>query len=337
MQLKEKEITLLEGMFSVDCQAHLDTLTCPEATEEDFAALENCLNHYFQYDNIKEFITKSLIEKTKEVVCLFKPQKNKEKGNWNGFKKLSQFIVNYCDEKSIGAFTTFLLTNKLPTHFFIFLQELVQRGSDTREHQKVFESLIFIHQYSLEIINKYLSIVNQEPFDLVKHLLAREHFASVIYYIRKINSEKDYDLIGLQIVPSILENFVGQDASYFGMIMSVAEGSPNHLQNLLRNCKQFGNVEARYAHYMAVNQAHNISAIKNLMSYLAIHNPEIISTFEDRLLKDTRPHLLVNYATEVSNSNKRKVLVRLVEIKDEEFIVKFIKNFPTFRSLMPML
>lgn len=46
--------------------------------------------------------------------------------------------------------------------------------------------------------------------------------------------------------------------------------------------------------------------------------------------------VIIRYLNIIPNS-KRKVLIHLIDLKQENALVEFIKNFPEFDSLLPML
>lgn len=342
MELNQRTIDRLEKMFAKDCQIAIEILAYQGMSEEQYSQFEDCLKVFSQYDDLREFISETLVDKGKEVARLYRRVQPKEEDMKNilSFRRLAKIITKFCDQESIGIFSSFLLTDKLPTHFFIFLEEMIAKGLDTTEAQKIFESLISTHSYDLNLINKYLSIIKQDAYGLTKNLVQRSHYAGMVRYIRELNTNKDsgrLTLLSEQIVPSLLENYTGDRTHYLGILMSIISGGTDFIKELTHDSKHIGDCEEFFGKYLIANHFHDMVVIKNLMAYLEANNPKLVPIMEEKCLGDTRPYLLIQYASEVPTSNKRKVLVRLVELKDEGFLVEFIKKFPAYSSLMPML
>ena len=66
-----------------------------------------------------------------------------------------------------------------------------------------------------------------------------------------------------------------------------------------------------------------------------------LSKFEINFAQSADSNSLLTYAKEFSASNKRLILRHIVDkrtnIKDDQNLVEFIRAFPEFKSLMPML
>ena len=143
--------------------------------------------------------------------------------------------------------------------------------------------------------------------------------------------------MGEQIVPSVIENYIGDRTHYMGITMSVAECGADFLKELLHDNAHIGECEEYFGKYLVSNHAHNILLIKHFMAYLEINNPTAIPSLEESFLKDIGVDTIYRYGIEVPISNKRKVLISLIELKNEKYLVEFIKKFPAYQSLMPML
>jgi midasin (ATPase involved in ribosome maturation) len=335
MEFSQKVVSRLETMFAKECQTAIDILAYQGMSEEQYLSFETSLNTFFKYDDLKDFITESLIKKTKEVARRFKPS---EPESWLSFRRLAKLIVKFGDRESLSITSSFLLTGKLPFHFFVLLEEIVEGGLETHEYQKIFESLIVTHQYDLDIINQYMKIVQQDSYGLTKRLLQNSNYGGLVRYIRSLSMDAGRKkILQEQVAPSILENFTGDRTHYMGITMSITECGTDCVKELLHDSNQFKDCEEFFGKYLTSNHSSNLPVIKNFISYLEINNPKSIPSVEEAFLQRAGIHILIQYALQVPTSNKRKVLMRLIELGDEDYVVEFIKKFPNFRSLMPML
>ena len=82
-----------------------------------------------------------------------------------------------------------------------------------------------------------------------------------------------------------------------------------------------------------------ILAIKHYCEYIYNKNPDIFFYFENKLLSSNNiiPITLLEYVNVVSFSSKRIVLKKLVQLGAEKELVLFIKKFPEYQNLLPML
>jgi len=188
MELRQKDINRLETMFARECQIAIDTLAYHGMSEEQYATFETCLNTFIKYNDLKDFISGTLLSKIKEASRFFYPDK---KENWFSFRKLVRLLIKFSDEESVDVFVSFLLTGRRPHHFFVLLEEMVSNNMNTASAQKVFESLIATHNYDLDIINKYMSVIKQDAYGFTKRLVENSHYGGLCRYIRTLGLDMD--------------------------------------------------------------------------------------------------------------------------------------------------
>jgi hypothetical protein len=253
--------------------------------------------------------------------------------NLISFRNLAKLIINLGDKNSLNIFCTHLLVNAYPNHFLIFLEEMSNKGKDTLEAEKIFISLISIHNYDCQIIDQYLKIINQDASYLTKQLLQNSLSRSLCHLIRKTDMKHWKG----HIIPTILQYYTGDKIVYLDIVLQIVQVTPDFTEILLKNNKHIGSCQDDFAQYLINYFNNNLPAIKNFSFFLQDNDPESFLKFENDYLQVARPDLILQFALQVAFSNKRKILIRLVEIKNESILVEFIKNFPEYDSLMPML
>lgn len=322
----------LEAGFAREISNVIDSLAYYGMSDEKLFAFENALNTFLKFEDIKEFVLDSLFEKAKEVAKIIKPH---DKERFLSFRKIMRLILKFGDQDSVNIFSTFLLTDKLPSHFFVLLEEMVARKVEYKEAEKSFLSLIPTQEYDREIVERYLQIIGKDVSYLTQRLLQSSIYISVNRFIRIATSEQLRD----HVVPTILTHYTGDRTHYLGIVAEIMQLTNEFSPTLLKEHQHIGLCEEAFAKYATDYSWYNIKLIKNFAIYLQEHNPQTWPKFEDYFLEYIKGQtdILIKYAEEVPNANKRKVLIRLIEAKNETKLVEFIKKFPSFASLLPML
>lgn len=252
------------------------------------------------------------------------------------FRTLAKSILFFGDQNSIDIFSTHLLSTTMTDKFLTLLDLMVEQKRPTREMENAFISLISIHGYDIKIINQFLEVLGQSPSYLATHLMNDHNYNVLKLYIRQLG-ENFSEIILQHIVPSVLAtDFRSREKDYFGVAEELLKIAPQLMETLLCQSK-LGDCRLGFQHYLlSKDQISDFSVIKNFIHYLS-ECPERMSHFEDCFLERDKAKEILEYALEIPHSDKRKVLKRLVELKKEAVLVKFIENFPEYSSLLIML
>lgn len=251
------------------------------------------------------------------------------------FRTLVKSLLLFSDKDSIDILSTHLLTNIMPEKFLTLLEVMVAKKVDTKEMENTFASLISIRHFDLKTINQFLEILNKDPSYLANNLLNDSNYGVLKNYISQLGKDSP-ETLERYITPSILANFKGSDIQYFELVEEVVKVMPSLIKTLLHDNVRLGVCESPFQNYLIKTRISDLLVVKNFISYLA-YDLVKFNYFEDSFLSFADAECIVEYALQVSASNKRKILKRLVELKKENFLVKFIENFPEYDSLLLML
>jgi hypothetical protein len=323
----------LEVGFAEQIGRVIDKLVYAEFSEEETLTFINSLKTFLKFDDLKDYILDALFDKIKEVAKLIKPH---DQVRFSSFRKLIKILLTFTDQETLGALQTFLVRDNLSDHFFVLLEEMVVKEVNTKEAEGLFISLIGLHDISLKLINRFLKILNKDAAYLAIHLLQNSNYLGLRRFISQLGSEHGEELEQL-VVPVILQHYIGDRTHYLGLTLEVVCVAPQLTHTLLHDASAIGLCEKAFSDYLITNHVSNIVAIKNFLLYLQQYNPQNFIAFEDAFLRTARVDLILQYALQTTFSNKRKILRRLVECKHEATLVEFIKNFPEYDALLPML
>jgi hypothetical protein len=193
----------------------------------------------------------------------------------------------------------------------------------------------------LEHIKKFLLIIEKDSAYLTFALLDHKLFPSLRSYIRRLDSKELENIV----VPIIVKNYRCRYSitesmdkwKYFHLILETLLVSEKIIRPLLLDCPEIGDCQDAFTHFLLSEHSYSLTAVKNYLGYLAEHNPQALSPFEDKLLETDKEHLIRQYALHLPLNNKRKILRLLISSKQEDTLVEFIKKYPEFESLLPML
>lgn len=330
MDIVERE--RLETRFAREISRVIDTLAYSGMSDENFSAFENSLTTFIKFDDIGFFVLDSLFEKAREVAKIIKPH---DKERFLSFRKIMRLILKFGDPDSINIFSTFLLTNKLPFHFFVLLEEMIAQGKEYKESEKSFLPLISVQEYNREVVERYLEIIGKDISYLTERLLNSSIYISMERFIRIATPEQ----IRQHIVPSLMAHYTGDRTHYLRLVSEIMQLTTEFSPVLLQEHKHIGPCEDPFIQYVTSTIYHNLKLIKNFAIYLQEHNPKVWTRFENNYIDwvKNQGKILIQYAEVVPNANKRKVLIALIDSKNERWVVEFIKKFPAFSSLLPML
>lgn len=328
-----RERAELEVQFTKQLDIVIDGMVQDNFSENDIVIFTDTVKTFLGFFDLRQYVLTSLYDKVQQVYKLVKPDDSK---SGSSYRKLISILLQINDEELTDALETFLAKDKDPNYFLIMLEEEARKGQDLSRSISLFISLLNIHQYDLATIDKFLDIIDQDHKYLVTYMLENRFYDSIRKYLQLIG-EKNKHLLD-DVVPIIIARYDGGVEHYLGYVMEVMLVTNEHTHNLLN----YGKIPCYtgFLVYLLSWQNKSIKLIKNMYHYIQEYKPEELDQFESDFLNCSESDAILQFALQVATSNKRKILKRLVErreAKDEKNLVEFIKHFPEYRALLPML
>lgn len=327
--------TQLEIEFANKIDLIVDQLVYSNFSDEDIVVFTNSVKTFMGYVDLKQFIIDLLYDKVCEAAKIIKPH---DQARFLSYRKLIRVILDLGDQELIESLETYLAKHKCSDHFFVFLEEKIARGLSTEHSELVFIDLIHTQEIDLKFVNKFLSIIQKDQSYLIKHLLTSNLDKVQSHSLTRFISEllhHELDSIGTHVVPTLVKYHNSNIENYLSIISSIISYTPAHTHTLLEDSKWKCNFQLWK--YIINGYTFNTSLVKNYCLYLQEYFPDKLEDFENEFLENADPDHIVNYALQITSSKKRKVLRRLIELKSEKWLVVFIKKFPEYKSLLPML
>lgn len=336
---KLKQRTELEVNFAEKLDAIIDQLVYSNFSDEDTATFSTTLKTFLKFDDIKEYILDLLYSKVVEVSKIIKPH---DQARFASFRKLVSIILDINDDLLIDSLETYLARNRKEDHFFIFLEEKVKKGIPYEKTEKVFIELMGLNQFNIGAVGKYLEIIGKDKYYIIKRLSSKEYAKNHITLRRYINelmqesvkNEND-NSFATQVIPALLKEYEGDIIHYLETVRDIIVFKSEFTYTLLHdggfNCHE------TFWKFVVAHYSYNVKLIKSFSDYLEKYFPDQLSSFEDDYLNVADCSHLVDYAVNVSTSSKRKVLRQIVKQKCEAHLISFIRYFPEYRSLLPLL
>lgn len=272
------------------------------------------------------FILTSLVHQAKEM-----SQGNSDK-NLNKFRKTLKILLKFKSDKVLFYLETHLLKNKSLPEFFILLEELTFLKKDTSVLEDSFIKLINLSNFDYISVEKFLNIISKDRTWLINKLLYFSLFEDIRH---QINEVAIHDLQELNnIVQCIIEKAPHiNEIQYNNLLISILNHSDEFTEILLRH----KNLNIQLLETNIIFTQKN-SIIKNYSNYLFNKNKDSFIFFERKFINHTQyPLLLLEYANTVNFSSKRLILKKLTNLQAEKELVRFIKMFPEYNNLIPLL
>jgi hypothetical protein len=323
MEFDVAERARLECEFAKQIGTVVDQLVSSDFSEDDTLTFMSSVKTFLKFEDLKDYITDVLFEKTKTVANA----PSEPYTEYKRFRKLIQVIVSISEDSLIEALATFFLKGEDPLYYFILLEEMVRKKHNTEVVEYIFLSLIFAGYYDLNRIIKFLEILGKNSAYLTSLLLNNKLYPSLRRYVSLLSVKE----LEETVVPIIIKDYDDVQEKYLGLVLEALCISEKVIRPLLANC------EDAFTEFLLSGHAYNTPALKNYLGYLAEHNPQAIFAFEDKLLQTDKEYLIRQYALHLPLNNKRKILRLLITSKQETTLVEFIKKYPEFESLLPML
>jgi hypothetical protein len=330
MKFDVAERARLECEFAKQIGTVVDQLVSSDFSEDDTFTFVSSVKIFLKFEDIRDYIIDVLFEKAKTIASVpFEThiETHRLVSDYKSIRKLIRVIVSISEDSLIEALATFFLKGNDPSYYFILLEEMVKKKHNTEVVEYIFLSLISAGNYDLNRIIKFLEILGKNSAYLTSLLLNNKLYSSLRRYVSLLN------IIELQetVVPLIVKGYDDTNDKYLGVVLEALCVSEKVIRPLLVNC------EESFTKFLLGGHAYNMPALKNYLGYLAEYNPQVISSFENQLLETDKEYLIRQYALHLPLNNKRKILRLLITSKQEATLVEFIKKYPEFESLLPML
>ena len=320
----------LEVEFFRNLDKTTDLLVRSDFPEEEVESFIKVIKVFLGFHDIRNYVVSSLHDKSKEIS---KRYLNWNKGLQYSLRKFVDILIQLDDPEVIEMLETNFLKEKTSDNFFVLIEEKVKLGKDISNCEKMFlSSMAYNSRVDLPTVNKFLEITQRTPTFFVEQLINNKSHTAIRKYISEIVILEPSQLSIL--VPTIIDKY---DEKTHSNYLELARIIIRHDVSFTDNLLSTSDLRVLFEKYVLMSSTADIPLISNYCNYLHSKNQDWFGVFEKDFLEAAASSDILRYAIGVSFSSKRLVLRRLVEIKNETNLVEFIKKFPEYQNLLPML
>ena len=323
--------TRLEVEFCGKLDYVIDQLVREDFPEQEVETFVNLVKFFLKYNDIKQYVVAALYDKAKE---LSKVLLVIDKGFYFSFRKFVSILIALDDKEVMEMLETNFAKEKDLHNFFLLIEEELRQSKDTANCEKLFFSLMTLNSYELSVVDSFLKAAQRYRAYLVEKLLSNNSHTALRKMLEEIRNN---DAPGLKkVVPIFVSKYDDKiNSNYLEMVRIVVTYDPSFTEDMLMMSKW--DLRFLFEKYILQSSVGNQPLIKNYCQYLWDKDSEWFLEFEKNFLETADGFSIVQFSTNVPFSSKRKILHRLVEGKEEQYLVEFIKKFPEYRHLLPML
>lgn len=334
--ISSEERRQLEVAFTKQLDFAINELVKAEFTENDIVTFTETVKIFLKFADLRQYVLTTLYDKVQETFKLIKPNDPRPHAS---YRLLLRVILDIGDEELIDAMETFLAKDSDPNYFLILMEEELAQGTPLVNSEKLFISLLGIHKYKLETINRFLSIIEKGPSHLVEKLLEKGLYGPIHLYIQQL-AENNIQLLD-EIVPVILDYKHPDLNRYVGLSIELMNVSNKYTYQLVNESKYMEMTPSVLGVFILTDHSHKMLLVKSMCEFLHEFHAADLERFEEGFLAVADGSSIVQYSLNVPTSNKRKILRQLIgmreDVKEEHNLVEFIKHFPEYKALLPML
>lgn len=331
MNLAERAI--LEVEFCNKLHYAIDQLIRHDFVEEDVNQFVKSVKTFLTYPDIKDYVKTALYDKANEISKIFLVI---DKGLFYSYKKFISILISLDDSEMIEMLETNFAKEKKLDNFFLLIEEKINQNKDISNCENLFLSLMTLHNFRLEYVDRFIAAIRKDRDYIVCKLIETKSYSTLRKYLEELAIS---DIESFKpLIPVVIKNYDDRIGThYLDLVKTIVTYSNDFTDKLLitRNW----NLRRIFEKHILSNATRSQALIKNYANYLASKNESWLTTFEKSFLEVALSEDIVIFANNVPLSNKRLVLQRLVELKeiDESSLVVFIRKFPEYENLLPLL
>lgn len=320
----------LEVEFCKNIDTVIDRLLIDDFPKEDVESFIKTVKVFLKYQDLKGYIVDALHDK---AVYIAKLHLAVDKGLGYSYRKFLATLISLDDPEVMEMIETNFLKEKTIDNFLILIEEKLKQQKDISNCENLFVSLLPYSYMDLETLNKFLTTTKKDSIFLVEKLLENKSYPALRKYIDEVAAQEPTKLKTL--VPILIAKYDKSDSNYLELIRTIINHDVSFINALLFPLPF--DLRASFEKYILTSSVGNHVLIKNYSNFLLVSNQDWFDSFEREYLNSALSSDIVKYSINVPFSSKRLILRRLVELKIESSLVEFIKIFPEFRNLLPML
>jgi hypothetical protein len=250
-------------------------------------------------------------------------------------RKLIMDLIILNDSSTLRNFETKLATNLNKEYFIFYVEERLKRNKEISRCEDLLIKLISSNSINVKLINKFLKSSQKDSIYLAKKLIDYD-IHSLYNYVIRLSYAEHYSTLEL-ITPTII-SYQNKKENYYLLIVLDLLIIPNiAIDDLLPNLDiQFAFEKLIFSYN---NYHHHV--YKRYGEFLYQQSKERFFKFEDLILSQKRNSIIINFAIDLPFCSKRKILNHLINTRksdrDNQDVLIFIKHFPQYQNLIPML
>lgn len=306
--------------FCRDIYYNIDLLIKNNFEDIIVATFIGSIKDSMQYIEVRQYVLNQIAAKIEEL----------QYDDSNVLKSLINVLVDVDNKEILELLESSLIKSYNLDNFLFLLEKEVALNKDTRNCEAIFITLAMFRNFDFQVFNKFANILKRDHKYISALFLRYNTLNIIINYLHEVG--KNNIIIFEDIINFIFANYKPNIRSmYVQIIELITIYSPKLLTKFLY-CESY--TKSIFENYIIKSNLISPS-ILNYCTFLKNKDEQLFFEFEKEFIKSSTN--LIQYASIVSFCNKKDILIQLVKLKNQDDIIEFIKIFPEYSKLIPML
>lgn len=311
-------------------EEEVDSLVSSRFSPDHVSSFQIFIGEYLNQPLRSKIFLATLFDRAKALSKVVK----RDEEQFSVFRNFIKTLLLINNEQILSYFETSLVNEKNLDKFFIFLEENIVVNRDITFIIDAFIQLMCYNNYSYISIQNFLKKISKDKKWLIHKLLSFNLYNVITNHIHEtVLYEKD----SLKEIVDALASYPKYEVpvQYARLVVFILQNTNEYLPVLLKH----SDINEKLLESVIVSDPRPL-AVKNYSIYLFENKGlEIFLSFEDKLLASEHisAYSVLEYSNQVAFSTKRSILKKLISLRAEQELIKFMKKFPEYKKLLMLL
>jgi hypothetical protein len=317
--------SFLEKTFFDNFTKNIEFIVKKDASEKDIDEFISITKSFLKFNDLKEFISLEFEYQANELSKYYFIE---GKEYFFYFKQFINILVklneDWIIERIIKSFT--LKIDKL----LLFIKEMFKVKQKLYYEKLIFNSMTN-DAWSFNQFTKFINIINKDYKYLISKFIDYKLHYNLQCFIKDLFKANTTHFFLDELASYLLEKC--DSDLYCECIFTMCLNTPSIYEKFIPlNNKD---VRVKYECFLLTQYVYDFRIITEYLQFLASKCNDAFMDFEEKYINSCNDaHTIYTYAMTFSLSNKKLIIIKLAQLKEEYYLIQFCDKFPQYKSYL---